>query len=106
MGIQHAGRRRKAKGHVLWTRNSLLFVVAHGPERLDPRAAHPAHLLSGALLVVIYVGRLTQVIDPADRIPRAPPVLFGLIVNRPGISWSPDGCDRPGVTGLPPPAPG
>lgn len=37
--------------------------------------------LSGALLVVIYMGRLTQVIDPADRITLAPPILFGLIVN-------------------------
>jgi hypothetical protein len=37
--------------------------------------------LSGVLLVVIYIGRLTQVITPGDRITLAPPILFGLIVN-------------------------
>lgn len=59
----------------------LLFAWLMGRSGSLPGLATRLTWLSGALLVLIYVGRLTQVIDPADRITLAPPVLFGLIVN-------------------------
>jgi hypothetical protein len=37
--------------------------------------------LGGVLLVVMYVGRLTGIIDPAERITLIPPLLYGLAVH-------------------------
>jgi hypothetical protein len=38
-------------------------------------------LLSGAVLVFIYIGRLYDFITPADRITLVPPLLYGLLVH-------------------------
>ncbi|MCA1695918.1 MAG: hypothetical protein LC749_14980 [Actinobacteria bacterium] len=97
------GRR---KGHGLWTRPLLLFAWLMGRSGSIPGPLTRLTWLSGAHLVVIYVGRLTQVIDPSDRITLAPPVLFGLIVN-PAWYFVVARWLRPARgDGLPPPAPG
>jgi hypothetical protein len=37
--------------------------------------------IGGVLLVLIYLGRLTGVIDPATRITVVPPVLYGIVIH-------------------------
>jgi hypothetical protein len=43
--------------------------------------------LGGVLLVVMYGGRLTEIIDPAERITLTPPLLYGLLVHPVFYVW-------------------
>ena len=43
--------------------------------------------LGGVLLVIMYVGRLAEIIDPADRITLIPPLLYGLVVHPVFYVW-------------------
>jgi hypothetical protein len=46
-----------------------------------PRGLGYLAALGGALLVIVYLGRLTGVIDPATKVTVIPPVLYGLVVH-------------------------
>jgi hypothetical protein len=46
-----------------------------------PRALGYLAEFGGVLLVAIYVGRVTGIIDPADRLTLIPPLLYGLAVH-------------------------
>lgn len=46
-----------------------------------PRALGYLAEVGGLLLLVIYAGRVTGIIDPAERITLIPPLLYGLVVH-------------------------
>jgi hypothetical protein len=46
-----------------------------------PRGIGYLAALGGALLLIVYLGRLTGVIDPATRPTVIPPILYGLVVH-------------------------
>jgi hypothetical protein len=46
-----------------------------------PRGLGYLAQFGGFLLVLVYLGRLTGVIDPADRITVLPPLLYGVVVH-------------------------
>lgn len=52
-----------------------------------PRGLGYLGLAGGILLVLVYVGRLTGVIDPATRITVLPPVLYGIVVHPVFYVW-------------------
>jgi hypothetical protein len=52
-----------------------------------PRGLGYLAALGGALLVIVYLGRLTGVIDPATKATVIPPVLYGLIVHPALYVW-------------------
>lgn len=59
-----------------------LLIFARVMLRSDlPRGLSYLAVLGGALLVVMYLGRLTGIIDPADRITLIPPIVYGLLVH-------------------------
>jgi hypothetical protein len=43
--------------------------------------------VGGVLLVVMYLGRLTGIIDPAERITLIPPIVYGLLVHPVLYAW-------------------
>lgn len=59
----------------------LLFGWAMARAEEFPRALRYLAEIGGVLLVLSYVGRLTEIIDPADRITLLPPLLYGLLVH-------------------------
>jgi hypothetical protein len=52
-----------------------------------PRTLGLLAQLGGVLLVLMYVGRLTGVIDPANRVTLIPPLLYGLLVHPVFFVW-------------------
>jgi hypothetical protein len=58
-----------------------LFGLAMARTKRFPNALRYLAESGGVLLVVSYVGRLTGIIDPADRITLLPPLLYGVFVH-------------------------
>lgn len=52
-----------------------------------PRGLGYVAELGGALLVLVYLGRLTGVIDPATEVTVLPPVLYGVVVHPVFYVW-------------------
>jgi hypothetical protein len=61
------------------------WVIARAPGY--PRGLGLLGQLGGALLILMYLGRLTLIIDPANRITLIPPVLYGLVVHPIFFVW-------------------
>jgi hypothetical protein len=64
-----------------------LFAWLMVGDRRLPKGLVYLGQLGGVLLVVMYVGRLTGTIDPADRITLIPPLLYGLAVHPIFYAW-------------------
>jgi hypothetical protein len=64
-----------------------LFGWLLARDRGLPRALGYLGELGGVLLVVMYVGRVTGIIDPAERITLIPPLLYGLLVHPVFYLW-------------------
>lgn len=58
-----------------------LFGWAIVRSRRVPSALGLLAQAGGVLLVLVYVGRLTGIIDPVDRLTLIPPLLYGLFVH-------------------------
>lgn len=52
-----------------------------------PRGLGWLAVLGGALLVLVYLGRLTGLIDPATKITVLPPVLYGIVIHPVFYVW-------------------
>lgn len=61
------------------------WVITRAPGL--PRALGLLAELGGVLLVIMYVGRLTGVIDTAQRLTLIPPVAYGLLVHPVFFAW-------------------
>lgn len=58
-----------------------LFGWLPTKDRQLPKALGYLGQIGGALLVIMYVGTITEVIDPAERVTLIPLLLYGLIVH-------------------------
>jgi hypothetical protein len=64
-----------------------LFGWAMGRDAGFPRVLAYVAEVAGVVLVVTYIGRLTGVIDPAERITLIPPLLYGLLLHPVLFVW-------------------
>jgi hypothetical protein len=64
-----------------------LFGWLLAKDRQLPKALGLLAQFAGFLLVVMYVGRLAEIIDPAERITLIPPLLYGLLVHPVFYVW-------------------
>jgi hypothetical protein len=78
------------------------WVIVRAPD--VPRTLGLLAELGGALLVIMYVGRLTGVIDPANRLTLIPPLLYGLLVHPVFFVWLGRWLRRGAATGPTPAA--
>lgn len=65
----------------------LLFAWAMVRDGRSPKTLAYLGQLGGLLLVVMYIGRLTGIIDPAERVTLIPPLLYGLVVHPVFFVW-------------------